>query len=178
MITAFIIGCEIAFWLFVLGGLTLRYIVKKERASAIVLLCTPLIDVILLVVIVIHLRNGAEATFAHALAAVYIGASIGFGHRMIRWADTRFAHRFAGGPAPVRLTGKEHAHHERTGWFLHLLSWAIGCSILYGMVWLVNDPSRTEVLSQTLRLWSLILGIDFLISFSYTLWPRETKART
>ena len=50
----------------------------------------------------IDLRGGADATGAHSLAALYLGFSIGYGHRMITWADTRFAHRFAGGPAPVR----------------------------------------------------------------------------
>ncbi|MDT7650336.1 MAG: hypothetical protein QOI36_1742, partial [Pseudonocardiales bacterium] len=28
--------------------------------------------------------------------------TVAFGHSMIRWADARFAHRFAGGPPPPR----------------------------------------------------------------------------
>jgi len=35
------------------------------------------------------------------LAAVYLGVSVAFGHAMVRWADVRVAHRFAGGPAPA-----------------------------------------------------------------------------
>jgi hypothetical protein len=177
MITAFIIGCEIGFWVFVLAGLLFRYIFKLKMLGTLFLLATPLIDLALVIATVYDLRGGAEATFAHSLAAVYIGVSIAFGHRMIKWADERFAHRFAGGPAPAGKPkfGIEHARYERNGWLHHLLAWAIGSIILYGMIRMVGDAARTEALFQTLRLWSLVLGIDFLISFSYTLWPRKKK---
>jgi len=171
MLIAFIIGCEIAFWVFVLAGLVLRYVFRRKTASTIALLCTPLVDLALLIATVLSLRGGGEATFAHSLAAVYIGASIGFGHRMIRWADVRFAHRFAGGPAPERKTGHAKARHERTGWLLHLLSWAIGCALLFGMHWMIGEPERTAALLQTARIWTIALVVDFFISFSYTFWP-------
>ncbi|QYR22467.1 hypothetical protein KZ483_05690 [Paenibacillus sp. sptzw28] len=175
MITAIIIGCEIAFWLFVLAGLIFRYLFRRKRIGTLLLFCTPLIDLILLVVTFISLRAGTEATYAHALAAVYIGVSIGYGHRMIRWADVRFAHWFAHGPAPERKYGMEHARHERNGWYLHLLSWVIGCAILYGIILMIDLGSQTEILLQTIRIWSLILSIDFFISFSYSFWPRKRK---
>ncbi|MFF3223094.1 hypothetical protein ACFYV7_09880 [Nocardia suismassiliense] len=34
---------------------------------------------------------------------MYRGVSVAFGPAIVRWADVRFAHRFAGGPAPVKL---------------------------------------------------------------------------
>lgn len=178
MITAFIIGCEIGFWVFVLAGLAFRYLLRLPKIGAFLLLCTPLIDLALVIATVYDLRGGAPATMAHSIAAIYIGVSIAFGHTMIKWADGRFAHRFAGGPAPAAKPkhGKEHARFERIGWLHHLLAWAIGCAILYGMIVMVGDESRTEALSGTLRLWTIILGIDFLISFSYTLFPRKEKA--
>jgi hypothetical protein len=37
----------------------------------------------------------------------------------------------------------------------------------------VGDVDRTEALLNVAALWTLILAIDFLISFSYALWPRE-----
>ncbi|WP_138754702.1 hypothetical protein [Paenibacillus sinopodophylli] len=177
MITAFIIGCEIGFWLFVLGGLLCRYIFRLKKLGKVLLFSTPLIDLALVIATVYDLRGGAEATFAHSLAAVYIGVSIAFGHRMIKWADERFAHRFAGGPAPVGKPklGKEHARHERIAWLHHLLAFAIGALILYGMITMIGDESRTQSLLQTLQLWLVVLGIDFVISFSYTLWPRKQK---
>ncbi len=148
------------------------------QIGAALLLCTPLVDVVLLVATAIHLRSGAEANFAHGLAAIYIGVSLVYGHSMIRWADVQFAHRFAGGPAPVkqRLTGAPHARQERAGWYRHLAAWAIGCGILYGIILMVNNPEQTDSLGRIIQGWMVVLGIDFLISFSYTLWPRESKS--
>ncbi|WP_254450216.1 hypothetical protein [Cohnella herbarum] len=176
-IVAFIIGCEIAFWIFVLAGLISRYIFRRKKTGAVLLYCTPVIDLILLVLTVIDLRGGAVASTAHGLAAIYIGASIAYGHAMINWADVRFAHRFAGGPAPQKKIkiGKEHARNERRGWYKHAIAWIIGCGILYGMILMVNAESRTEVFVQVIRTWSIVLAIDFVYSFSYTLWPRASK---
>ncbi|OMF22189.1 hypothetical protein BK133_26860 [Paenibacillus sp. FSL H8-0548] len=177
MITAFIVSCEIGFWVFVLAGLICRYIFRLKKLGILLLYSTPLIDLALVIATVIDLRGGAIATFAHSLAAVYIGVSIAYGHRMIKWADERFAHRFAGGPAPFRKPkyGKEHARYERNGWLHHLLAFVIGSALLYGMIIMVGDEARTEALWSTLQLWAVILGIDFLISFSYTLSPRKKK---
>ncbi|MEK3914263.1 hypothetical protein [Paenibacillus sp. FSL H7-0331] len=177
MILAIIIGCEIAFWLFVIAGLACRYLLGRKKMSVILLYCTPVIDCILLISAVVDLKGGAQASFSHGLAAIYIGASIAFGHRMIRWLDVHFAHWFAGGPAPLKKVkfGDKHAREERSSFLLHLFAWAIGCVILYGMIIMVNEGSRTAALLQVMQIWSLVLAIDFLISFSYTLWPRKKK---
>ncbi|WP_189026792.1 hypothetical protein [Paenibacillus albidus] len=177
MITAFIIGCEVAFWVFVLAGLTFRYILKQPRIGAVLLYSTPVVDLALIVATVLDLRAGTPANFAHSLSAIYIGASIAFGHSMINWADVRFAHRFAGGPkpAPKPKNGAAHARNERIGWLKHLLAYIIGAAVLYGMILFVDDAARTASLSNTIRYWAIILGIDFLISFSYTLWPKTAK---
>jgi hypothetical protein len=39
----------------------------------------------------------------------------------------------------------------------------------------VGDLDRTRTLLNTAILWTFVLAIDFLISFSYTLWPRRAK---
>lgn len=176
-IVAFIIGCEIAFWVFILAGLTSRYIFRKKKTGAVLLYCTPLIDLVLLILTVIDLRGGAEASTAHGLAAIYIGVSIAYGHAMIKWADVRFAHRFAGGPEPEKKAkfGKAHARNERRGWYKHAIAWVIGCGILYGMILMVNAENRTEVFVEVIRIWSIVLAIDFVISFSYTFWPKPQK---
>ena len=142
------------------------------------LIATPLVDVVLLAATIADLRGGATATVAHSLAAVYIGVSVAFGHAMVRWADVRFAHRFAGGPAPVPAprTGRAHAARERRGWLRHLLAWAVGASLLLAGVAVVGDAARTEALLQTAGVWTLVLAIDFLVSFSYTLHPRPGGA--
>jgi hypothetical protein len=96
---------------------------------------------------------------------------------MIKWADDRFAYRFAGGPAPKRPPkyGIEHARHERHMWYLHLLAWTIGSLILYGMILLVGDADRTMSLYGMIIRWGIVLLIDFIWSFSYTFWPRKEK---
>ncbi|WP_454191008.1 hypothetical protein [Paenibacillus sp. Marseille-Q7038] len=175
MIISFIIACEIGFWIFVMGGLYSRYVLHKKRLGNILLLCTPFIDLALLVATVISLQNGAPATVAHALAAVYIGVSIGLGHRMIRWMDQRFAYWFANGPKPQKRYGKEHAREEIRGFAGHLVSWMIGCSLLYGMTIWINNEVNSEPFRETIRIWSIILVIDLFISASYTLWPRLEK---
>ena len=177
MIGVLIVAGEIAFWAFVLGGLVARYLLRRPHLGVALLLMTPVVDLALIAATVIDLRAGATADVFYGLAAIYVGVSVAFGHRMIRWADERFAHRFAGGPPPKRTPkhGPEHARRQREGWYQHLLAFAIGSTLLFGMVYLVGDPARTESLSARAALWALILGIDFVWSFSYTFWPREAK---
>lgn len=175
MIATAIVAAEIAFWVVLLSGLTARYVLRRPTLGAVLLVATPLVDVALLAFTAIDLRGGATASTAHSLAAIYIGVSIAFGHSMVRWADVRFAHRFAGGPAPVPAprSGPAHAARQRAGWFRHALAWAIGSGLLLGAVAVVGDADRTEALLQTAGLWTLVLAIDFLVSFSYTLFPRR-----
>lgn len=46
--------------------------------------------------------RGAEPTHAHALAAVYLGLTVAFGHLIIGRVDAWFRYRFAGGPKPEK----------------------------------------------------------------------------
>lgn len=179
MIGYFIIGCEIAFWVFVFAGLSVRYLLGMKRIGIGLLMATPVIDLLLLVATVMDLQRGATASMIHGIAAVYIGASIAYGHQMIAWADRYFLYWFKGGenPRSNMLYGREHASRERSGWFRHLLAWAIGSAFLLAMIWWIGDAERTAVFNNLIRVWGMILGIDFLISFSYSLWPRKVPAR-
>lgn len=175
MIGWLIIACEVGFWVFVLAGLFARYILKKRKLGAWLLVCTPVVDVVLLVATVIDLKNGAVATTVHGIAAIYIGASIAYGHQMIKWADRQFQYRFSNGEKPEKIKkyGGEKARQERVGWYRHVLAWAIGASLLSAIIWYIDDPVQTEALQGTLRVWTLVLGVDFLISFSYTVFPKK-----
>src|SRR5262249_37119072 len=145
------------------------------RLGAALLVSLPVIDLLLLAATIVDLRRGATAGAAHGLAAVYIGVSVAFGPRMVAWADERFAHRFAGGPAPSRppKSGPEHARRGRRTWLRHLLAWSVGSALLLLAIAVVGDTGRTEALLGTIGAWAAILTIDFLWSFSYTLWPRR-----
>lgn len=102
MLTAVIVACEIGFWVLLLAGLACRYLLRRQLLSTILLALAPAVDLVLLIASVLDLRGGGTATAVHGLAAIYLGVSVGFGHRMMHWADVRFAHRFAGGPPPAK----------------------------------------------------------------------------
>lgn len=178
MLYAVIIGCEVGIWVLVLAGLVTRYVLRRPRLGAVLLAGAPVVDLVLLGATVLDLRAGGVAGTAHALAGVYIGVSVGFGRMMVRWADERFAHRFAGGPAPVPppRTGCAHAAHARRGLVRHLLAWAVGTGLLGAAVLLVADPARTAALPQVMGLWTIVLAVDAVISLSYTVRPRPDPA--
>lgn len=168
-----IVACEILFWVFIIMGLVTRYFFKQEKLGLILLAMTPVIDLLLLVITGWDLYQGATATKAHAIAAVYIGISIAFGKSMIQWADERFRYYVVKqGEAPIKRVGLEYAKHYFKGWLRHLLAYGIGAGLLLGLIFLIDDPSRTEALSAIFKVWSLALGIDFLISISYFIWRK------
>jgi hypothetical protein len=102
------------------------------------------------------MARGGVAALPHGLAAVYMRVSVAWGQRLVAWADARFAHRFAGGPPPPGRVGE--------------------CPALLGIGMLVvGDFDRTWALLNVAALWTLVLAIDFVVSFSYELWPRQAR---
>ncbi|GEN89657.1 hypothetical protein [Oceanobacillus sojae] len=169
-----IVACEIGFWIVIILGLFTRYVLKKNKLGLFFLALTPIIDLILLIITAADLYRGATATAAHAIAAVYIGVSIVFGKSMIRWADERFRYYvIKEGPKPIKLYGIEYSKHYLKGWGKHVLSYLIGAGTLAGVIFFINDSSRTEALLRVLQIWTFVLGIDFIISISYFVWPRK-----
>lgn len=169
-----IVACEVAFWIVIIVGLFTRYLLNQKRLGLFFLALTPLIDLILLAITGFDLYRGASATLAHGIAAVYIGVSIAFGKSMIAWADERFRYYIAKqGEKPIQRYGLDYARHYFKSWLRHVLAYVIGIGCLYGLIYLVQDPERTETLYGTIRLWSLILGIDLLIAIAYFVWPKK-----
>jgi hypothetical protein len=178
MVLAVIAACEIGFWVILGAGLVARYLLRMRRLGGVLLLCVPLVDVVLLVATVIDLRRGVEANFTHGLAAAYIGFSIAFGHSLVRWADQRFAHRFAGGPPPWKPPkgGWARARYEWREWFKGVAGWAVACGLLAGGIVLVDDRGRTEELNAWI--WRLTVAlVVWLIVFPLwaTLFPARAK---
>ncbi|MFK8849140.1 hypothetical protein [Streptomyces sp. Ac-502] len=175
MIVTLIIVCEVGFWVLLAGGLALRYLAKMPRTGAAVLLLEPLLELVLLVVTAIDLKNGAEADWKHGLAAVYIGFSAALGHRTIKWVDVRFAHRFAGGPPPVSAPkyGRERAVFEWWSAGRWILAALIAIGLLQLAAWYVGDPAQTVSLRDWQAKMLFVIGINLVIAVSYTLWPKK-----
>lgn len=159
VIVAIIVACEIGFWVVLAAGLTARYGLRWRRVSSVLLMCVPLVDLVLLSATVLDLRNGAEASAAHGLAAAYLGFSVAFGHQTISALDARIAHRFAGAPAPERAPrhGPALVRREWRQWRQALLAWSIACALLTAAVAFVNDGSRTAELRSWL--WGLTAAL-------------------
>lgn len=177
MLLAVIAACEIGFWVVLGAGLVARYLLRRPRLGGALLLCVPLIDLVLLVVTVVDLRRGATATFGHGLAAAYLGFSVAFGHSMVRWADQRFAHRFAGGPPPWRppKSGWARTRYEWREWGKAMLAWAIACALLGVAILLVGDPGRTAELAAWIGRLSVVVVIWLIFPVWATLFPGRPR---
>ncbi|PAF16921.1 hypothetical protein [Terribacillus saccharophilus] len=171
-----IVISEIGFWVLILAGFITRYFFKLKKLGLILLASTPVIDLILLVATSVDLYRGSIATQVHAIAAIYIGVSISFGKSIIKWADVRFQYYvMKQGPKPVKQFGLDYAKHYLKSWGQHVLAYIIGVGILFGLIYLINDSSRTEVLSGFLKVWTIVLGIDLVIAISNFIWPKREK---
>jgi hypothetical protein len=179
MLFYLIIGGEIAFWVVLAAGLVARYLLGRPRLGLVLLAMVPLVDLVLLVAGTLDLAGGATAGFGHGLAAAYIGVSVAFGHSMIRWADERFAHRFAGGPEPWRPPrgGRERAAYEWREFGRAALAWAIGVGLLLIAIAVVADGDRTEALQGWITRLTLVLAIWSLWPITHTLWPNKPEPR-
>lgn len=143
-----IVGCELAFWLVLLLSLVARYLLHKEVLSRWLLLSLPLIDILLLVFTALSLSAGTTATFAHGLAAVYVGFTVAFGPVAVRWADAQFAYRFASGPAPSKApSGRWSAvRFELEIWLRCIAAWVIALGLVEALVAYVAIDSVTQPL--------------------------------
>ncbi|MCZ0205101.1 hypothetical protein [Streptomyces achromogenes] len=179
MIVGLVIACEVAFWVLLAAGLAFRYALRMPRTGLALLLCEPLLEVVLFVATAIDLRNGAQPDWRHGLAAVYIGFTVGLGHSTIKWVDARVAHRFAGGPPPVRPPryGTARAVHEWKVAGRWILAAAVALALLQGAIWYVGDSGDTASLRgwQQSMLW--LTGINVVIAASYTLFPKREPKR-
>lgn len=156
---------EIGFWVLLVAGLAIRYLLRRRTASTVVLLCVPLVDVVILGAAMIDLGRGSAADSTHGLAATYLGFSVAFGHSLVRWADQRFAHRFAGGPRPEKPPkyGAARVRYEWREWAKCAVAWAISCGLLLAMTLFV-DPSRgADILWGWMSKLTTVLGIWFAL---------------
>ncbi|MGB6243531.1 MULTISPECIES: hypothetical protein [Gordonia] len=172
-----IAGCEVGFWVLVGGGLALRYLARLGRTSNAVLTAVPVLDLALLAVVAIDLHRGGQVSFAHRLAPVYLGVTVVFGPRLIRWADARFAHRFAGGPAPHRVPrrGPERARHEWAEFGRWVLAAAIAAALTAALGYVVADAAQRSALFGTFSTLGVITAIWLLTGPVWCLGPTSRR---
>ena len=174
MIVALIIACEVGFWVLLAAGLAVRYLLKWRRTSVALLLCEPVLELVLFVVTAVDLRNGAEPSWEHGLAALYIGFTVAYGHYTIRWLDGHAAHRLAGAPRPPKPPryGLARARHEGRLWLRTVLMAAIACALLQAAIRYVGDGDTSSLRGfQWVALRAA--GLHGLIALTYLIWPKK-----
>lgn len=168
---AAIVAAEVAFWVFLLGGLALRYLVRARRLSTVVLAAVPLVDLALLILVAVDVVGGAPPSHPHALAAIYLGITVAFGHPIIRRTDAWFRHRFAGGPPPLKPPkgSTEEVRAIWREWFRVALAAAIAAACLVLMITLEGwhapgsvDEASAHPYWATLMLLPTVTGVWFL----------------
>lgn len=167
---AAIIGAEIAFWVFVLGGFSLRYIARAARPSTIVLALVPLVDLVLVLLVTADLMLGGEPTRAHAFAALYLGITVAFGKPIVRRMDSWFRYRFDSGPKPTKPAkgSRDEVRALWAEWFRLLAGFVITTGCILAMLvfegWRI--PSSFAEASED-PFWStvLLMGVVAVIWF-------------
>jgi len=177
-----IIGCEAAFWLVLALALAARYLLKRERMSRGLLYSLPIIDLLLLVFTAVDLKSGTPGTHAHGLATAYVGFTVAFGGIAVRWADQRFAHYFAGGPAPIKppAAGWPAVRYEFALWARCIVAAVITVALIAALIAFIGNPAATEPLTEWYRfaLGCVILWFVFGPAWSMVFFKRGNDAMT
>ena len=141
-----IVGCEVGFWLLLFSGFAVRYLLGRKKLSFYILASVPLVDLFLLLFTAFDLNNGNNASFAHGLAAAYIGFTVAFGSLLVTWADKWFAYKFADGANPSAGAGRGWALviEDLKLWLRCLGAVAIIYVLVILMIEIVGDPAKTE----------------------------------
>lgn len=169
-----ILAVEVAFWLTLAVGLAARYLLRMPRASTIILLCVPVLDLVLIALTAADLAGGVEPDWVHALAVVYLGFTIGFGHATVAWADRWFAFRFADGPRPPRppKSGPDYVRRMWAEWRRVVVTWVVALPGLLSLIWVagVGVPADWEALWAD-PLWSMALRLTAVAAIWFAAGP-------
>ena len=166
MLYAVIVASEIAFWSLLAGGLYVRYAQDRPRAAAAMLLAAASTDLVVLFVAAADLAGGATAQTSHVFAALAIAYSVVYARRLVEIAD-RFVLRRLGREV-VEAPRAPKAERERAGWYRHARMWALGVALLGGG-FAIAGPGDGDALAAAAGIWTAILAIDFVVSFSYSI---------
>ncbi len=126
----------------------------------------------------VDLRSGAEPDVTHGLAALYLRFSVAFRHDLVRWADVRVAHRFAGGPAPAGPPPSgtpARVRKEWRGFGLAVLSAGISVAVVAGLAATTGPGIDDGPLLGFLPELAFVLAVWLLV---WPLWATVRLAST
>lgn len=186
----FLIGAEVSFWVLSVAFLLLRYLLNLDRASFVVLALIVLDNLFIAGLgLLDYLRTGEFATY-QLIALAIIAYGLTFGKRDFKRLDGYMKRKVAnwkGGatqPAEPRpkAAPREKAAGERRRFYWHLAVFAVGQAVLFavGESWLAAQlagvaPEDPSALMSAGRIWAIVLVVDAIWSFSYTLFPKRTE---
>ena len=170
MLYIVLVASEIAFWSLLVGGLFVRYALDRTALSAVLLLAAASTDVVVLLVAMGDLASGTAAQTSHLIAVIAFAYSVVYARHLVGIAD-RFVLRRLGRPV-AEPPKASRAKRERDGWYRHARMWALGAPLL-GFGYLIAGDG--DALIAGAGIWTVILAIDFFVSFSYSLRPRSTN---
>lgn len=160
-IVTLIILAEVLMWVCIGLVIFARYKLENKPLSIFFFLLMIVVNIVLLILTSLDLKNGGDATFAHGLAAIYIGISIAFGRSMIRYADNLYKEYI------LKYWVQKEKPTEKQKVMTtaqHLLAYVIGASLLYAMIEYVNDASQTKILISFIKIWTIVMAIDLGIT--------------
>jgi hypothetical protein len=169
-------ACEVGFWVLLTAGLAARYLLRARRLSTVLLLLVPVLDVALVSASLVDVAAGSPPGLTHGLAAIYLGGTVAFGHSMIRWADARFAHRFAGGPPPPRPPryGAAKVAYEWREWGKMALAWAIALGVMLVVATVADAGAPAPLDWSTDPMWSWGARLAPVVLIWFVGWPLRT----
>jgi hypothetical protein len=175
MLYAAIIAAEILFWTFLVGGLLVRYGLRRRRLGGVLISGAAVTTAALLVIAGLDLANGAEAGAGHVLAAFAVAYAVVYGRRHLAKADA-WVRRRVGEPALQPAPEPDRAAREREGWLRHARMWAVGVALMGAGVLVAGGLEEGQALAAAAGIWTAVLAIDLAVSVSNVLKPADRRA--
>lgn len=166
-------ACEIGFWVLLGLGLAARYLLRLRTVSTVLLLLVPVLDVVLVTASILDVARGSTPGFTHGLAAVYLGFTVAFGHSMIRWADRRFSHRFAGGPPPPQAPkyGAARLAHEWREWGKAAFALAVALVVMVATALVAGTGIPAPLTWFDDPMWNWGGRVAVVVAIWFVFWP-------
>lgn len=198
----FLITAEVVFWVCAIAFLLLRYWFKLKKLSLFVFVIFILNDLWIALLAYLDYQRTGEFSIYQIIIVIIIMYAMTFGKSDFKKLDAfikRWVAKKRGEPIdeslqPVKLYGKAYALHEWkqfAGHFVVFIIVHIGFAIAVGLsdsmqetpfnelfgMWFddenSNFPFNNEGVNKFSQVWLLILAIDFVITLSYTLFPKK-----